>query len=112
MSQLSSIPAPTKDGLTFWPIPEFNDPTCVFGADEKHYFNRYNLPDVPRKYTAMVDELFFRGGTLPEMAPQVDRAKAARAVRAWLSSWAPAHEAKIATVGYAFWVWMTLPEGV
>ncbi len=48
----------------------------------------------------------FNGGTLPEeISPIIDKQKAIRAVKAWLSSFAPAHEAKIGTVAYAFWVW-------
>jgi hypothetical protein len=58
-----------------------------------------------------VSRLFFEGGELPKFDPRVDVAKAARAARALLSSFAPAHEQKEATVAYAFWVWST-PEAI
>jgi single-strand DNA-binding protein len=89
------------------PIPEFGAPAQAFGAREGSYFNRRSLPQVPRKYTDEAERLFFGGGPLPEFAPQVDKQKAMQATRALLSSFAPSHEAKIATVGYAFWVWST-----
>ena len=92
-------------GLTFFPIPEFDEPVQLFGAPESCYFKRHNLPKVPQKYVDLVSTLFFKGGALPEFQPEVDRAKAFVAVRAWLHSFAPAHEAKEATVGYALWLW-------
>jgi hypothetical protein len=93
------------EGLTFFPIPTFDGPAQAFGADEKQYFNRRKIPDVPKKYEDMAQALFFKGGTLPDVKPEVDKAKAMAAVRAWLASWAPAHESKVGTVAYAFWVW-------
>lgn len=92
-------------GLTFLPIPEFDDATCAFGAPERAFFNRRDLPKVPREFTDEASRLFFSGGALPEFGGDVDQAKAKRALRAWLSSWAPAHEAKEAIVAYALWVW-------
>lgn len=100
-----SNPTAKMNGVTFWPIPDFDDLSAVSGARANAYFKRNDLPEVPRKYEDMAQELFFSGGALPEFAPQVDRAKARKAVMAWLSSWEPAHEAKIATVGYALWLW-------
>lgn len=94
-------------GLVFWPIPAFDGPSCAFGADERAFFNRRELPEVPRVWQDKANALFFSGGELPDFAPQVDKAQASRAIRAWLSSWAPAHEAKIATVAYAMWLWTT-----
>jgi hypothetical protein len=104
-------PAPTCKGLTFLPVPEFDGPATVFGADESAYFNRRDLPEVPREHEKTVHRLFFQGGAVPEFAPDVDRGKAMRALNAWLCSFAPAHEAKTATVAYALWLWMTPPEG-
>lgn len=46
-----------------------------------------------------------RGVVLPKFHEKVDPRKASRALHAWLSSWAPAHEAKEATVAYALWLW-------
>ena len=101
------VPSATKDGLTFFPVPEFDDLSIAFGAGEKSYFDRRNLPDVPKKFEDAAGSLFFSGGKLPEFDPRVDVKKASRAVRALLSSFAPSHEAKEATVAYAFWVWST-----
>ena len=105
MNTTNEKPALTIDGLTFFPVPEFSKPEQAFGAAESRYFNRYKLPSVPRKYEDMVQSLFFNGGSLPEIKPEVDKAKAIAATQAWLLSFAPAHEAKISTVAYAFWVW-------
>lgn len=99
------IPEVTKDGLTFIPVPEFDDASVVMGADGKCFFDRRSRPRVPRQYEDMADTLFFKGGEIPEFAPDVDRVKAGRALRAWLRSWAPPHESKSTTVGYALWCW-------
>jgi len=93
------------DGLTFWPIPEFDDASIAFGADEKDYFSRENLPHVPKHYEVAVEKLFFNGGLLPRFQECVNHEKAMRAVKAWLRSFSPPHESKIATCAYAFWVW-------
>ena len=99
--------SPQKEikGITFFPVPEFSDVAAAFGADEAQFFSRHELPDVPRKYEDMAQALFSKGGALPELHPSVDRKKALTALRAWLGSFAPAHEAKIATAGYALWLW-------
>lgn len=101
----TETPTLTRDGLTFFPIPTFDGPACAFGADAGAYFNRRGLPKVPRKYEDIIQSLFFSGGKLPDLQPLVDRAAAMRALQAWLRSFAPAHEAKIATAAYALWVW-------
>ena len=111
MKDETTMPTPEKNGLTFWPIPEFSDPECAFGADVSRFFKRYELPDVPREFERKAGDLFFGGGKVETFAPQVDAAKANRALRAWLSSWAPAHEAKETTVAYAIWLWST-PEAL
>lgn len=100
-----TTPLTTIKGRTLWPIPEFTDIEVSLGAKEDAFFPRHDLPDVPRKYEDMANKLFFSGGQLPNFAPQVDRNKAALALRAWLSSFNPAHEAKTATAGYALWLW-------
>jgi hypothetical protein len=92
-------------GLTFLPVPEFDTLDAVFGAPESAYFNRRDLPDVPRKFEDEVHRLFFRGGEWPPLGADVDAPKAKMAIKALLSSFAPAHEAKVATVAYALWVW-------
>lgn len=101
----SEAPDATCKGLTFLPIPEFDDAACAFGADPASYFNRRDLPKVPSEFEAEVSRLFFRGGAYPEFGRDVDVKKARRAIQAWLCSFAPAHEAKTATVAYALWVW-------
>lgn len=104
-------PTPECKGLVFWPIPKFSDLELGFGAREESFFNRRDLPEVPRQHRDAAMALFYSGGKLPEFDPRVDRILAMRAVKAWLGSWAPAHESKEATVGYAFWLWST-PEAL
>lgn len=111
MKDETTMPTPEKNGLTFWPIPEFSDPECAFGAQADKFFSRYELPDVPRQFEDKAGQLFFAGGKVETFAPQVDTKKAYRALRAWLSSFAPAHEEKEATVAYAIWLWST-PEAL
>lgn len=101
----TQVPKKSINGITFFPVPEFTDLDMAFGADESKYFNRHDLPEVPSEYEDMAGNLIYKGGRLPDLAPQVDKSKAMKAIRAWLSSFAPAHEAKLATVGYALWLW-------
>ncbi len=98
-------PTTTKDGLTFFPVPDFDGPSRAFGAELSAYFNRRTLPEVPSKYEDIIGKLFFTGGKLPDLQPGVDRAKATACIGALLASFAPAHEAKITTAAYALWVW-------
>ena len=111
MSTNTTIPSAQLNGLTFWPIPEFDGASTVFGASKKDYFNRRQLPDVPREFKNAVESLFFKGGQLEGLAPEINKAKACKAMQAWLSSFDPAHEEKIATAAYALWVWST-PEAL
>lgn len=105
-------PTPTKDGLTFFPIPEFRDVDLAFSTiREDQYFDRRKLPSVPREYEREVERLFYDGGKMPDFAPEVDKDRAARWTRVMLSSWEPSHESKLRTVAYAFWVWST-PDAV
>ena len=110
LSVASGSPLSSLNGVTFWPVPEFTDVEIAFGprGGESAYLPRRNLPSVPRELEDLVQGLFFKGGALPELSSQVDAAKAMRAVKAWLRSFAPAHESKITTVAYALWVWTTL----
>ena len=98
-------PKKTKNGITFFPVPEFSKAESVFGAKESAYFNRRDLPDVPTEFEEMASNLMFSGGRLEGLSDKVDIQKATAAVSAWLKSFAPAHEAKIATVAYALWLW-------
>ena len=103
-----TYPATEMKGLTFFPVPEFTDVELAFGARAERYFNRYDLPEVPEEFKRQAMQLFYNGGHLPEFDQRVDPKLAFRATRALLSSWEPSHEAKEATVGYAFWVWSNL----
>lgn len=97
-------------GITFFPVPEFDNAAVSFGPPESAFLPRRDLPFVPRELEDLVQGIFFQGGHLPPLSPQVDLSKAMRAVNAWLRSFAAAHEAKITTVAYALWVWTTLDE--
>lgn len=108
---MEAIPSAVKDGLTFFPVPSVDDVRMAFGLDETAYFKRHALPYVPKKYINAVNDLFFDGGKLPALAPQVDRSEASRFLRAMLASFAPSHESKETTAGYALWVWST-PEAL
>ena len=92
-------------GITFFPVPEFGEMAAVLGADEAQFFSRHDLPEVPSEYEDLAQKLFFDGGAIPELPQSIDRKKAIKALRAWLRSFSPAHEEKIATVGYALWLW-------
>lgn len=99
------------DGLTFIPVPDFtNKNGSLTSAPENAYFDRFNRPDVPEQFERMASDFFFDGGDIPQFQPDVDRKLAVSALNAWLSSWAPPHESKISTVGYALWVWSTPKE--
>lgn len=105
MSDVKHTPEVTCKGLTFLPIPEFTDAELAFGAQLPSYFNRRDLPEVPRKFRDEANRMFFSGGEWPSFGKDVDAKKAKRALHALLRSWSPAHEAKEATVAYALWVW-------
>ena len=100
-----TLPEKTKNGITFYPVPEFDDLTIAFGANGSAFFNRHNLPDVPQKYEDKARELMFRGGSLVGLSEKINKVKAANAITAWLRSFEPAHEAKMTTVAYALWLW-------
>jgi hypothetical protein len=109
MSNANNKAKASIKGLSFVPAPKFSDAEAAFGADEKAFFKRRDLPDVPRKYADMANEFFFHGGKVPEFLPVVNRIDAMRALNAWLRSFAPSHESKETTVAYALWAWI---EGI
>ena len=113
MDKAKTIPSARIKGLTFYPIPEFSKADVAFGASEELFFNRRDLPEVPSKYISMASNLFFKGGDISALGldHRINIKAARAALGAWLGSWAPAHEAKEATVGYALWVWST-PESI
>lgn len=98
-------PQKSINGLTFFPVPEFSGIEESFGADASKYFGRKEIPEIPKEFIDMAKGLFFNGGNLPELNEKVDQKLAIMAVRAWLCSFDPCHESKIATVAYAFWIW-------
>jgi hypothetical protein len=98
-------PETSIKGLTFYPLPEVSDVEVAIGFSASRYFNRYDLPDVPGEHERVVSKLFFDGGKIPKLQDGVDRDHATKLIRAWLCSFAPAHEAKITTAAYALWVW-------
>lgn len=106
---MNTKPEAVKDGLTFWPIRPVSNLEAEFGAELSDYFKRGKLPEVPRQYEDAVQRLFALGGDFPPLAKGVDKHLAAAKLRSLLLSFAPSHEAKIATAAYALWVWST-PE--
>lgn len=106
---MTTKPEAEKDGLTFWPIPPVSNLEAAFGAELSDYFKRNALPEVPRKFEDIAQRLFALGGDFPPLAKGVDKHLAAAKLRSLLCSFAPSHEAKIATAAYALWVWST-PE--
>lgn len=97
--------------VTFWPIPEVTDAEMIFGAGVGRYLSRYNRPEVPHKFVTAAEELFLYGVVKSDLGVEfpshIDPEKMKRLVRALMVSFALAHEAKITTIAYAFWVWST-----
>lgn len=102
----------TADGQTFT-VPAFDAPAAVFGADAREYLTREQMGSdfyaMRGKHCDAADGLFFSGGKLSDhglrFRAEIDQRAAMMAVRAWLSSFAPKHEIKIGTVGYALSKW-------
>ena len=99
------IPKKIINGLTFYPVPTFDHLEITFGAPLTAFFDRRKLPDIPKRFNDMASILFFSGVALPDLSPKIDKIKAHNALSAWLGSFAPSQEAKLATVGYALWLW-------
>lgn len=97
-----------KNELIFVPVPKIRDVDVAFGLDGEYFFDRKELPDVPKKYTEMAQDLFFKGGMIPEFQ-DVDRVDACKFLKGLLTSMDTSHESKVTTVGYALWAWI---EGV
>jgi len=100
-------PQMVMKGITFYPVPKFKFEELDWlqlNLPSSKYFDRHDLPKVPMEYEDMAQMLMFNGGAIM-VSSKIDKTKAANAVRAWLSSFNPAHEAKIATVAYALWLW-------
>ena len=63
------------------------------------------------EWTELVDQLFFRGGTLPEFREGIDPGKAVSQIRACLGSFEPEHEHKTAGVAYLLSLWCKSAKG-
>lgn len=103
---------------TEFPVPEFTDVECAFGAKGSAYLTREQMGDDfygdRNHFTRTAQTLFFKGGSLADhglsMRPEIDRTKAFRALKAWMCSFEPKHEIKIGTVGYALSKWCAHSE--
>lgn len=100
-------------GQIHFPVPEFTDVQIAFGASGSDYLTREQMGDDfyadRNEFTRHAQSLFFNGGSLlpsgRRWRADIDRAKASRAIRAWLISFDPKHEVKIGTVGFAMAQW-------
>lgn len=87
---------------------EFNGLDAAFGADEKDYPSYSAIPDEFKRgsniYNKAFNGLFFNGGKLEDfgisMKPGTDKAALFATLRALMSSFAPKHEVKEATVAW------------
>jgi hypothetical protein len=95
-------------------VPDFNELDAAFGAKLAAYPAMTDIPAEFRDrhnnpFCEVASQIFFNGGSLAthglEFKPGIDRIKAMTALRAWLCSFEPSHELKIATVGYALSHW-------
>lgn len=100
--------------LPVFPVPDFDAPTAAFGASRKDYLTREQLGDwhdmnLRTPFHEAASGLFFKGGKLSDYGltfkPEIDPAKAMRAIRALLGSWDPKHEIKHCTVAVALANW-------
>jgi len=101
-------------------VPDFDGPTVAFGASNKDYLTREQLGDwygcygdnSRTPFHRAVEQLFYKGGTLAgyglKLKPEIDQAKAMRALQALMSSWAQKHEVKIGTCAVALANWCDL----
>lgn len=98
-----------------YPVPEFDSPAVVFGAELRHYLTREQTGEEfwqfssRNPFTSAAESIFFKGGRLSDYGLTVkeglDEIKVVRAVQALLTSFAPQHEQKIATVGFLLSQW-------
>lgn len=96
-----------------FPVPAFTDIDAIFGAGAKTYLTREQMGadfyGDHNRFTRAASDLLFQGGKLADfglaLKPDIDKVAAMHAIRAWLCSFAPEHEIKIWTVGYALSKW-------
>lgn len=99
------VPKVSINGLTFFPVPKFKNADLVFGAPRESFFkSKKDLPEIPKDMEKLASSLFFEGGTV-NFHEKVNKEDGMRALQSWLLSFSPSHEVKIATVGYALWLW-------
>jgi hypothetical protein len=95
--------------LPAYPLRDYTDVECVYGANIKHYLTMEELGKFTEEQTEALDpwcevvgKLFFKGGKLENygVRPRSDVhvVKLYRAIQALLKSWGPKHEEKEATV--------------
>lgn len=98
-------------------VPDFDKITAAVGADIEQYPPMSAIPDEHRagrsKECNVASALFFEGGSLAEhglrLKPGVDADRFYRTLRAYIASFAPQHEHKMATCG---WLIETFTEPV
>jgi hypothetical protein len=106
-----STPAITYPPLMLgeFEVPKLTGIAATFGARLREYPPRAIIKKVPQKYSDIVDDLFFCGGTLAKhglrLKSGIDHGAAMSALRAWLCSFEPSHEHKIETVAWALSEW-------
>lgn len=92
---------------------KFSGADMAFGADGRDYPSREMIPAVFHSgntpYNKAFCGLFFRGGRLSDYGLSwkdgIDQKEAMVTIRALMSSFAPKHEIKEATVAWAFSEW-------
>lgn len=104
---------PDQQNIPSFPVPNFDRPTQVFGADHSAYLTREQMG--PEFYSGqhpmcrVAQNIFFNGGSLADYGirfkDEINVAQAMGAIRGLLCSFAPKHEVKIGTVGVALANW-------
>jgi hypothetical protein len=94
------------------PVPEITDPEMIFGTIKhlppmKEIPEEFKNPNNPNKWNDLVSTWFFCGLKNCVYKPKegVDTAKAMKALKAIMASWAPQHEHKEAGVAYLMSEW-------
>lgn len=102
----------TPDVIPDYPFWQASEVEAVFGAERERYVNRYDAGDISRllrKEVKAGSALFFSGGRLADHGlqwrPEIAAQKPMLTLQALLCSYAPAHEAKEATVALALHHW-------
>lgn len=111
-TQRKDLPLPDD-----YPLFDVDDISIVFSTAQGHvadggpYLDYYagQCRDVPRAYKDKANHLFFHGGSLADIGLKAregyDAARVRRAIQYLLGSFAPKHEEKEATVGFALMKW-------